>query len=396
MGLINKQIISVSCDTDGLNSLVSQVVTLICQKTGLSIIDKIEYGSEEFEGFPIYNTPHSSFRISSVFTKNTHMSDIYILGLNKNNYCLFVNVYNGYLLLGLGHSLDYGERYSVLALEKYPTMAKHCPLAYVTRYQKGINDYRSRGNYCMGVPLIKTGEGMLNIIICNYNGSNSQGVKFVVDTKESDWILFSNDDNNNKYCLISLRENNVFSNFQKMGTDTNVNSSEDDSMLVVKFNSEIPLYKDMIVSTGNDQFVVESLTKSYDNSYCIPYIWNDWCPESSSNYDYIHYKNCMARTNTINYKFNFMNEKSESGFLLDSIGIKRYGTPLNSVLNLPKLGGNQVYLRKLFAPDYNKKFNLYLWYSPVVTQPAPNSFYEVGNDIYLLITNKCIGYALKV
>lgn len=397
MSLISKEYITVACNTDGFNSLLASVVNKICEISGLRIINKITHGSEEFENYPVYNTPDTTFKISSIFTKDTHMSDIYILGENEDNYCLFVHIYNGYLLFGLGHSLTYGERFATLALEKYPNFVKHCPLSYILRYNKGIDNYRYYGNYCIGIPLIKSGEDELNLSFAYYKGDNSQGIKFIVDTVESEWILFSQDDLNNRYCLFSLYENSTFSNFQIRGTSTNSMNYFEDSILVVKFGEEIPLYEDMINCIPNSNNVAASLTKADDNSYNCPYIWCKWYPMNSSYNDYMHYLNLMARTNTINYSNRFYsNSNTSNDFLLDSLSVVSYSSPLNSVHNLPKLEQGQAYLRKLYAPDSNKKINFYLWYSPVTEKPANNSFYEIAGDVYLLSTPGCIGYAIKV
>jgi hypothetical protein len=400
MGLITKQNISVECNTVGLNSLVASVVNLICQNTGLSVIDKIEHGSEQFEGFPIYNTLTSNMKNTHIFNNNAHLSDVYILGLNNQNFCLVVNIYNGYLLLSMGHSLDYAERFGAMALEKYSICDKHCPLTLITRTLQGVYGVENYGKYSFVVPLKKNTDNIVNMVIAYYKGDNSQGFKFLVDGTESSWLLFTKDDNNNKYAVLNLEMMKIFSNFQVYGSSTATTNEYNESPLVIPFNEEIPLYKEMIFANYNNAYcvIVNDNNKLENNAYYIKDVWINWNTTNSS--DYFTFFYVMARTHSLHYRYEFYNSSyggdSEFNFLLNSLGNYVTHCPTNHILNLPKLAEGQVYLRKLYVPDDNKKFNFYLWYSPVVTTPAVNSFYEVGSDIYLLSTNKCIGYALKV
>lgn len=65
-----------------------------------------------------------------------------------------------------------------------------------------------------------------------------------------------------------------------------------------------------------------------------------------------------------------------------------------SIINKIEYGG--CYLRKLVAPDSAYKLNFYLWYSPVTETPVKNSFFSVGNDVFLLVYPSMITYAIKV
>lgn len=396
MNLITKQTLSVVADTDGFNSLVASVVNKICENTGLRVIDKISYGSDEFNGFPIYNKAPSFANYASLFSDDIHQSDVYVLGHNKNNYCLVVNVYNGYLLCSLGCSLDYCNRYSELALTKYPTISNLAPLSVVTRTLTGVEIQEQEGRYSFQVPLNKDTDDIINLIIASYKGSNSQGFKFISNGIESEWLLFSKDEEGNKYCVFNLNQFNGFSNCQVDGAHKTTSTIYKDCSLVMRLSDEIPLYNEVITDDASywQTHRHQNLnTIISENCYCFKHIWLKH--QALSYYPTSFYQ--MARTNTLNFFWCFAENKAPvPNHLLDNLFTLSTLSPNNSLHNLPKLQEGQVYLRKMFAPDSNKKFNYYLWYSPVTETPAPNSFFEIAGDIYLLSTPGCIGYAIKV
>ena len=396
MSLISRYRLSVTADTDGFNSLVASVVEEICRNTGLRVIDKISYGSDEFNGFPIYNKKPDFADYAELFADDIHQSDVYILGFNQNNYCLVVNIFNGYLLCSLGCSLDYCNRYSELALTKYPTMGNLAPLSVVTRTLTGVATQEPEGRYSFQVALNKDTDNIINLIIASYKGSNSQGFKFISNGVESEWLLFSKDEEGNKYCVCNLNQFNGFSNCQVRGTNTTRKNVYRGCSLVIRFNDEIPLYSEMIVDFGQSWQHYDYRNSNFaisENSYSYKHIWLK-LPINTLGFVTFYQ---MARTNTLNFKTAFDTTlEPNNSHLLSSLSVQTSINPTNCVHNLPKLQEGKVYLRKMFAPDTNKKFNYYLWYSPVATTPANNSFYEIGNDVYLLSTPGCIGYAIKV
>lgn len=402
MNLITKQSLSVVADTDGFNSLVASVVNKICENTGLQVIDKISHGSEEFDGFPIYNKIPSFGESSYIFHDDAHQSDVYILGLNANNYCLVINVHNGYLLFSLGCSKSYDNRYVELLTSEYPTYVKFSPLGCVTRTDVGLNAVDKYGRYNLHIPLKKNSNEIINLVIASYKGSNSQGFKFITDGNESEWVLFSRDEDDNRYVVFDLNQMNLFSNCQVFGSDTRRNLNYQQKSLVIRLNDEIPLYKEMIINNDVYSSIVKNQnTQVENNAYYILDYWFSHYERSFNSLDYAAYAmhKQMARTNTINYgqKYNLGNETSaDKSFIFDSLSTLNSCCPTNCIYNLPKLQEGQVYLRKMFAPNSNKKFNYYLWYSPVTATPAPNSFYEIAGDVYLLSSPGCIGYAIKV
>lgn len=396
MSLISRYRLSVTADTDGFNSLVASVVEEICRNTGLRVIDKISYGSDEFNGFPIYNKKPDFANYAALFADDIHQSDVYILGFNQNNYCLVVNIFNGYLLCSLGCSLDYCNRYSELALTKYPTIGNLAPLSVVTRTLTGVAIQEQGGRYSFQVALNKNSNEIIDLIMASYKGSNSQGFKFISNGVESEWLLFTRDEEDNKYCVFNLNQFEGFSNCQVYGTNTSLWEGYKNCSLVIRFNDEIPLYSEMIVDryVRWEAYDYRNLNSTIsENSYTYKHIWLRLPIDS---YGFVEFYQ-MARTNTLNFKTAFDTQlQPNNSHLLSSLSVMTSINPTNCVHNLPKLQEGQVYLRKMFAPDSNKKINYYLWYSPVAETPAKNSFYEIGNDVYLLSTPGCIGYAIKV
>lgn len=396
ISFINKKYLSVSNTTDGLNNMLADIVDLICKNTGVSIINKIEYGSDSFQNYPLYNTKASA--MNSYFYSNTYQSDVYILGLNENNYCLIVNIYNGVLNISLGCSLDYGDRYATMFMEKYPTGFKHNPLTLVCAnlcYLAGTNNY---GIYNMTVPLLKNENDIISLTLGYYTGDNSQGFKFVVDGQESGWLLFTGDDNNNKFAILNIYKTNYISNTYVQYRDNYTNNSYYNSPLVIPFNRVIPLYSDMLYVNATSSYYLQNTTNAIEtNTYYIPYTWFFSIAITTN---YTNYTNVLARTLSINYLSEFTGNQSKNSstvyMFYDNLNTNCTCSPVNSVYNLPKLANGKCYLRKLVAPDSADKFNFYLWYSPVTETPVKNSFFSVGNDVFLLVYPSMITYAIKV
>lgn len=398
ISFINKKYISVSNTTDGLNNMLADIVDLICNNTGVSIINKIEYGSDSFQNYPLYNTKASD--MNNYFYSNTYQSDVYILGLNENNYCLIVNIYNGVLNISLGCSLDYGDRYATMFMEKYPTGFKHNPLTCVCAnfcYLVGEYGY---GIYNMTVPLLKNENDIISLTLGYYTGDNSQGFKFVVDGQESGWLLFTGDDNNNKFAVLNIYKTNYISNtYVKYKDNYLINAFYDESPLVIPFNRVIPLYSDMLYGNAISSYYLQNTTNTIEtNTYYIPYTWF-FSIAITSTY-YTNYSNVLARTLSINYLSEFTAKQTKSSSTVytfyKNLNTNCICSPVNSVYNLPKLANGKCYLRKLVAPDSADKFNFYLWYSPVTETPVKNSFFSVGNDVFLLVYPSMITYAIKV
>lgn len=398
ISFINKKYISVSNTTDGLNNMLADIVDLICKNTGVSIINKIEYGSDSFQNYPLYNTKASG--LNSYFYSNTYQSDVYILGLNENNYCLIVNIYNGVLNISLGCSLYYGDRYATMFMEKYPTGFKHNPLTWVCAnfcYFTGSQNY---GIYNMTVPLLKNENDIISLTLGYYTGDNSQGFKFVVDGQESSWLLFTGDDNNNKFAVLNYYKPNYISNtYVQYAYNYLIDTYYDDSPLVIPFNRVIPLYSDMLYGNATSICYLQNTTNTIEtNTYYIPYTWFFSTAITVANYT--GRSNVLARTLSINYLSEFAENKSKSSsnvyMFYKNLNTACVCSPVNSVYNLPKLANGKCYLRKLVAPDSADKFNFYLWYSPVTETPVKNSFFSVGNDVFLLVYPSMITYAIKV
>ena len=398
ISFINKKYISVSNTTDGLNNMLADIVDLICKNIGVSIINKIEYGSDSFQNYPLYNTKANG--MSSHFISNTYQSDVYILGLNENNYCLIVNIYNGVLNISLGCSLDYGDRYATMFMEEYPERFKHNPLTYVCANFCYRADMQHYGIYNMSVPLLKNENDIISLTLGYYTGDNSQGFKFVVDGKESGWLLFTGDDNNNKFAVLNIYKSTYISNtYVQYKNDYLSNTYYNESPLVIPFNRVIPLYSDMLYGDTTNSLYLQNTTNAIEtNTYYIPYTW--FFSVAITEASYIYYSNVLARTLSINYLSEFTTNRlvdsSASYMFYKNLNTSCICSPVNSVYNLPKLANGKCYLRKLVAPDSADKFNFYLWYSPVTETPVKNSFFSVGNDVFLLVYPSMITYAIKV
>lgn len=393
--LIQRQKLSFS--VDNLSNLVAVVCGYITDMTGLQVIDIIKKGTAEFDNYPLYNKVTTNGIKINAWVDDCYQSDVYIMGKDKNNYCLGINVYNGSLLFSLCCSKDYGERYSTKLNEVLGTNVKinHNPLSIALRDCLN-NSYSSPNN--VQIQLLKNIENNVNIIFCKYVGENSQGFKIVTsDGTESGWILFSKNDDGEQFAIL-----NQYQYANARVTNLNVTTigyhrAREYRPLVVAFDTEIPLYDEMIVNTSsmttpNKTYAVE------DNCGYIPHIWlSNYCINN------LNYQgSSIANTYTLNMgnDVNSIDVDEYNNFLLKYIPIVSSGTlrgtPMNSVFNLPKIKQNQVYLRRFYAPFSNKKFNFYLWYSPCLSTPSLNSFYKVGEDIFLLVEVGSIGYAIKV
>lgn len=398
--LITKQKLSYQCDAVGLSALVSSICALICEATDLEVLDIIEYGSDEFNGYPIYNVGASDagLKIQKVFYDNAHQSDIYILGKDRNNYCLIVNVYNGELMFSLGCSKDYADWYGDRLIEKSSTITKSNPLTIVTRkFISGSGNY-----YNVFYPLVKDTEGIVNLTVAKYKGEISQGFKFINNSgKSSAWYLFTCNDNGEKYAILNQQKFETV-NYSNFYTENYLNETGEynvNAPLIVAFDEAISRNVDNVICVNRSYSQTETNLSTVidNNSYMNTDLWyNAYVLTNNTSHIYIctQLSRVYRLNGVVNLADNQMNISNK--WVIENLKKMNYVTVQNSILNLPKLKQNQVYIRRLYAPNTNKKFHFYLWFSPVTEVQPENSFYKIAGETYLLTTPGCIGYAIKV
>ena len=94
------------------NNILSQFVAwLLTQNASISQLEKVEIGSSRWSGYPLYDVQSSapSAVTTSVIESWSKLSDVYILGKSKDNFCLAISVDGDVLSLAPCCSFDYQD-----------------------------------------------------------------------------------------------------------------------------------------------------------------------------------------------------------------------------------------------------------------------------------------------
>lgn len=105
------------------NLLLNQILGKILEEnSNLSILHTYEYGSEEFEGYPIWNTPVSSTPIgNTIQVRPAYTSDIILIGKDNSKYCMVAFIIKNDTTLELKMGLACGTDTDTIMQNYYTT-----------------------------------------------------------------------------------------------------------------------------------------------------------------------------------------------------------------------------------------------------------------------------------
>ena len=168
-----------------LNSILGDIVTLILSHNSeLSILDRIEYGSERMTGAPLYNTYVSGLIPAADYQNRYYESDVVFIGTDEDNICFSIGFFDGCLVVAMNMSpkveKDYTDAWSSqYGLTRLPFYATGVMSRWFTT--GGSNT----GTYALPYSII---NDTIAISIIYWNGDYSRGYSFVNGAGQTDGV----------------------------------------------------------------------------------------------------------------------------------------------------------------------------------------------------------------
>lgn len=160
---------TVSARVQAENNILSQFVSwLLAQNTSIQQIEKIEIGDSHWSGYPMYavNTSVPS-AVSSCVSGYELLSDVYMLGKNKNNFLMGLCVDGHILTIAPSCSFEYQD-----ALNAYSSQPISIVMGQLRRLQSAKENNRN-GFGALNLYTFSTTDDELSMTLNYWKGSDS-------------------------------------------------------------------------------------------------------------------------------------------------------------------------------------------------------------------------------
>lgn len=347
------------------NNILSQFVAwLLTQNSSISQLEKVEIGSSRWSGYPLYDVQSSapSAVTTSVIESWSKLSDVYILGKNKDNFCLSVSVDGDVLSLAPCCSFDYQDSLNAYSSKPLSICLEQIRKLASTRQTNRLSTLGS-----ISLITFDTSSDELSLTLNYWRGSDS--LVFGVSGK-TDRVFFSLNSidaswgwsvSNGKLCNYSFNE--VIQAAQETQTLSNNSTSS----------------------------VIECLSKGYATSY-EPFWWG----HMNSEYSGLYY-------NTSNYSPIAVIMHVMSSIAVDSVYTPTEFGLITSVSrvacgirleNFPRITTEQLYLRKMYIPNRQTASPIKLGYTP--GNLYQDAVYTVNDKHYLCLQDSWYSFFVEV
>lgn len=349
------------------NNILGQFVTwLLAQNTSIQQIEKVEIGDTKWSGYPMYAVQSSTpSTVSSFFNGYSLLSDVYILGKNKNNFLIGVCIDNHTLRVSPTCSFEYQD---------YLNTASAQPMSILALQLRSTASSTENNRTAVGGSLsmftFNITDSVLSLTINYWKGVDSLVLSVSGKTER---LFFSFDNEDSSFGYLSS-----YSNYKPL-----VNYS---------FNEIIQANISTQTLTSAD---VNSVTDCLAMGYATnanPYYWGRM--NSSSNYTSsiipivvrMHSMNTNdgnISTQPNDYYADYMMETDSTRIICGK-----------TLYNFPRITTEQLYLRKMYIPNRQTTSPIRLGYTP--GNLYADAIYKVNNKYYVCLKNGWCSYFIEV
>ena len=347
------------------NSILSQFVAwLLTQNSSISQLEKVEIGSSRWSGYPLYDVQSSapSLVTTSVIDSWSKLSDVYILGKSKNNFCLSVSVDGDVLSLAPCCSFDYQD-----SLNAYSSKSFSICLEQIRKLASSRQTLKQSVMGSISIITFDTSSDELSLTLNYWKGSDS--------------LVFG----------VSGKTDRVF--FSLNSIDASWGWSVSNGRLCnYSFNEVIQAAQDtQTLSSNSISSVIECLSKGYATSF-EPFWWGSM----NNAYTGVYY-------NSRDYSpIAIIMHVMDSNYA-DTMGIPdKFGliTSVNRIAcgirleNFPRITTEQLYLRKMYIPNRQTASPIKLGYTP--GDLYQDAIYTVNDKHYLCLQDSWYSFFVEV
>ena len=356
---------TVSARVQAENNILSQFVAwLLTQNSSISQLEKVEIGSNRWSGYPLYDVQSSapSAVTTSVIESWSKLSDVYILGKSKDNFCLSVSVDGDVLSLAPCCSFDYQD-----SLNSYSSKPLSICIEQIRKLASARQTNRLSTLGSISLITFDTSSDELSLTLNYWRGSDS--LVFGVSGK-TDRVFFS---------LNSIDASWGWS----VSTGKLCNYSFNEIMQAAQ--------ETQTLSSNSISSVIACLSKGYATSY-EPFWWG----HMDSAYSGFYY-------NTTNYcpiaviMHVMSSTDADSVHITDEFGlitsVSRVACGIR-LENFPRITTEQLYLRKMYIPNRQSASPIKLGYTP--GNLYADAVYSVNDKNYLCLQDGWYSYFVEV
>lgn len=356
---------TVSARVQAENNILSQFVAwLLSINTSISQLEKVEIGSSRWSGYPLYDVQSSAPSVvtTSVIESWSKLSDVYILGKNKDNFCLSVSVDGDVLSLAPCCSFDYQD-----SLNSYSSK----PLSICLEQIRKLTSSRQTNKLSV----------MGSISLITFDTSSDELSLTLNYWRGSDSLVFG----------VSGKTDRVF--FSLNSIDASWGWSVSNGKLCnYSFNEVIQAAQKTQTLGGNStSSVIECLLKGYATSY-EPFWWGSMSSigigmyYNNSNYSPIAIIMHMMSSKDV-YA---VNSPDEFGLITS---VSRVACCIR-LENFPRITTEQLYLRKMYIPNRQTASPIKLGYTP--GNLYQDAVYTVNDKHYLCLQDSWYSFFVEV
>lgn len=364
---------SVSDYTDGTvtarvqaeNNILSQFVAwLLTQNASISQLEKVEIGSSRWSGYPLYDVQSSapSEVTTSVIESWSKLSDVYILGKSKDNFCLAVSVDGDVLSLAPCCSFDYQD-----SLNSYSSMPLSICLEQIRKLASSRQETKLSVMGSISIITFDTSSDELSLTLNYWRGSDS--------------LVFG----------VSGKTDRVFFSLNSIDASWGWSVSNGE-LCGYSFNEVIQAAQETQTLYNNSQSsVIECLSKGYATSF-EPFWWGSMDSEYSGVYYDSTYYSPVAIIMHVMSSRNADDVGIYNAFgLITSVSRVACGIRLD---NFPRITTEQLYLRKMYIPNRQTTSPIKLGYTP--GNLYQDAIYTVNDKHYLCLQDGWYSFFVEV
>lgn len=362
---------TVSARVQAENNILGQFVSwLLAQNTSIQQIEKVEIGDSHWSGYPMYavNTSVPS-AVSSCVSGYQLLSDVYMLGKNKNNFLMGLCVDGHVLTIAPTCSFEFQDALNTSSAKPLSIVMEQLRMLASARYNMRIS-------YGGSLPLatFNTTDDEISITLNYWKGSDTLMFYVVGETSR------------------------VFFSFDAVDASFGWLTSANKTLCGYSFNEPIQADETTQTLTGNSgDSAITCLSKGY-NTNLSPYFWgnmnayNSGCYQSPW-YSYapvsslMHVMNCQYFVNTAgsiaDSNLNLMMETDSSRIVCGA-----------NLVNFPRISTGQLYLRKMYIPNRTTASPVKLGYTP--GNLYADAVYTINDKNYVCLKSGWCGYFVEV
>lgn len=366
---------TVSARVQAENNILGQLVSwLLAQNTSIQQIEKVEIGDSHWSGYPMYAVNSSvPSAVSSCVSVYELLSDVYMLGKNKNNFLMGLCVDGHVLTIAPTCSFEFQD-----ALNAYSSEPMSIVMEQLRRLQT-LKENNRNGLGALNLYTFSTTDDELSLTLNFWKGTDSMVISVPGDLSR---VFFSFDAVDASWGWLGMMMEATYSS----------------SMNICNYSFSEQIQADnttQTLSSDTADSVSVCLSLGYPTN-ANTYYWgsmsayNIGCYPNNSNYSPVAvrmHRMCVSN-NALGAEYNqgsldIMMETDTSRVIC-----------CNTLWNFPRITREQLYLRKMYIPNRTTASPVKLGYTP--GNLYADAVYAVNDKNYICLKGGWCSYFVEV